>query len=108
MTPEEIREIVRLTIKELTQNELIIQDNYQSIVKAVGKKLTDYFEKKNDKRITHILNQLADDFYIDIIYLQYRDKKSMEWIADILEKDVSTIKRNKKRLITKIYKMLEE
>lgn len=38
----------------------------------------------------------------DIIFLQYRDAKTLEWIAEYFNVDVSTIKRNKKRLIYKI------
>ena len=107
MTPEEVKRVVKQTINELFIKDLI-RDNYQSELKAVNKKLYHHFERKKDKRITNILNELSDDAYIDIIYLQYRDKKTLEFIAEILDKDISTIKRNKQRLIKAIYKMLEE
>ena len=59
-----------------------------------------------DARILY-LTTFMDDEYIDIIYAIYRDGNTQEWLAEYLGVDVSTIKRNKKRLITKIYELLE-
>lgn len=44
--------------------------------------------KAPGKGVAYALNALSDDFYIDIIYLQYRDGKTIEFIAGALEKDV--------------------
>lgn len=108
MNIEEIKLIVKLTVEELTQRKLLQTDNYQNILTAVDKWLYDYFDNKhNSKNLTRLLHSLSDDPYIDIIYLRYRDYKTMEWIAEHLDKDVSTIKRNKKRLIMVIYEALE-
>lgn len=108
MNIEEIKLVVRLTIEELTQRKLLQIDNYRNILNAVDKWLYDYFNNKNSsKSLTRVLHSLSDDPYIDIIYLQYRDYKTMEWIAEYFDKDVSTIKRNKKRLIMAIYEALE-
>ena len=106
MTQEQIREVVKITIDELTKRKLLDTENYQTILRAVEVNLYRYFET-DDKSMTHILNFLSDDPYIDIIYLQYRDGKTLEFIAEILNKDVSTIKRNKKRLVLNIYEWLE-
>ena len=108
MTPEQIREIVKITLDELTQRKLI-KNNYQNILRIVEKNLKDFFNNKgNTRKIGYILRQLSDDQYIDVIYYHYRDHRTLEYIAEALEKDVSTIKRNKRRLITAIYNMLEE
>ena len=107
MTPEQVREVVKITIEELTKSKLLTTDNYQAVLKVVESKLYNFFSNK-DNGIGHTLNSLSDDQYIDIIFLQYRDSKTLEWIAEYFNVDVSTIKRNKKRLIYKIYELLEE
>ena len=107
MTPEQIREIVKMTLDELTARKLI-KDNYPVILGVVEKKLTEFFNNRGDGNgISYTLNQLSDDPYIDIIFYQYRDYKTLEWIAEYIGVDVSTVKRNKKRLIYKIYELLE-
>ena len=107
MTPEQIREVVKLTVDELMQRKLI-KDEYPVILKVVEKKLIDFFTTKGDIHgICPILNRLSDDPYIDIIFLQYRDEKTLEWIAEYMNVDISTVKRNKKRLVNKIYELLE-
>lgn len=109
MTPEQIREVVKMTLDELTQRKLI-KDDYQTILTAVEKQLHSYFNNYTCKvtAVNNALRSLSDDPYIDLIYLHYRDGKTLEWIAEYYEKEVSTIKRNKKRLITKIHESLEE
>ena len=108
MTPAEGREIVKMTLDELTQRKLITVDNYQTILQMVEPKLYEYFNDKGEGNgVSGVLYRFIDDEYIDIIYLIYRDGKTQEWIAEYMGVDVSTIKRNKKRLITKIYELLE-
>ena len=107
MTPEQIREIVKITLDELTARKLI-KDDYPVILKVVEGKLRAFFNDTGDsKGVSYALNQLADDPYIDIIFLQYRDESTLEWIAEAMDREVSTIKRNKKRLIKRIYELLE-
>ncbi len=107
MTPEQIREIVKMTLDELTQRKLIKSD-YPLILSVVEKKLIAFFSNSvGGHGVGYVLNQLSDDPYIDIIFLHYRDGKTLEWVAEILGVDVSTVKRNKKRLVLKIYELLE-
>ncbi len=105
MTETEIREIVKMTIEELTarQSESL---TYQDILRVMDKKLYGYFEKPNDRKIGESLTHYNGDPYIDIIYYQYASKMTIEQIAETMSKDVSTIKRNKKRIITKMYEEL--
>lgn len=105
MNPEQIREIVKITIEELMKQHIIEPENYQGMLRAVDRELYAFFDSKPTS-IGYVLRQFSDDPYIDIIYLQYRDKKTMEWIAEHMGKDVSTIKRNKKRIVSGMYKML--
>lgn len=107
MTPEQIREVVKMTVDELTQRKLI-KDEYPIILKIVERKLTDFFNNRGDGNgVSYALNQLIDDKYIDIIFLQYRDGKTVEWIAEAMNVEVRTILRNKKRLIYRIYELSE-
>ena len=107
MTPEQIREIVKITLDELTSRKLI-KDDYQCILKVVEKKLKAFFDNKgDDKGVSHALTQLSDDTYIDVIFLQYRDDKTVDWIAEAMDVEVRTIMRNKKRLVKRIYELLE-
>ena len=108
MTQEEIREIVKITIDELTQRKLITQE-YPVILKTVEKKIKEFFNNRGDGNgVSYALKLLLDDPYVDIIFLQYRDGKTIDWVAEYLDVEVRTIMRNKKRLITKIYEILEE
>lgn len=107
MTPEQIREVVKITLDELMSRKQINTASYQSVLQVIDVRLYKFFKGAKDKQLSYILNQLSDDTYIDIIYLQYRDGKTIEWIAEYMERDESTIKRNKKRLIYSIYDQLE-
>ena len=106
MTPEQIIEIVKITLDELTQRKLI-KDDYPVILNKVECSLKDFFNNKGSGRVGGILMSLSDDPYIDIIFLHYRDEATLEWIAEVMEREVSTIKRNKKRLVKRIYELLE-
>ena len=109
MTEEQVREIVRLTIEGLLDINDLQKDSYRHILIRVNKKLYDFFNHKGDsKAVAWALNELSDDPYIDIIYLQYRDEKTLEKIGEILHKDYSTIMRNKRRLILKLYNLVKE
>jgi hypothetical protein len=107
MTPEQIREVVKMTVDELTQRKLI-KEEYPVILGVVEKKLHEFFNNRGDGNgISYALNQLSNDAYIEVIFLQYRDGKTLEWIAEYMDVEVRTVLRNKKRLITKIYELLE-
>lgn len=108
MTQEQIREIVKITLDELEQRHML-KDPYQNVLRYVDKRLYNFFSNRGDGNgISYALHQLSDDAYIDIIYLQYRDGKTLEWIAEYYNKDISTIKRNKKHLVKKIYEMIRD
>lgn len=108
MTQDQVREVVKITIDELTKRKLLQIESYQTILRAVEVNLYRYFDSRGEGTNTsYALHVLSDDPYIDIIYLQYRDGKTLEWIAEVLNKDVSTVKRNKKRLILSIYELME-
>ena len=108
MTKNEIREVVKLTIEELDRRGRLKKLEYQDVLKVLDNRLYKFFNStERDKSLSYALRQIADDSYIDIIYLQYRDKQTIEAIAEYFEKDVSTIKRNKKRLMLSLYELVE-
>ena len=103
MELEEVKAIIRMTIDELEQRQLLKHDNYEYMLEVVGARLHTFFSGIKDSKLSKALSKLSDDTYVDIIFLQYRDCRTLEWIAEYLEVDVSTVKRNKKRLIQKLY-----
>lgn len=105
MNKDDIQNIVTMTIYELKRQGML-KDEYSVILKDTEPKIKEYFQKKNHKSIERFLIEFSDDPYIDVIYLHYRDGLTIEKIAECLDKDNSTIKRNKKRLIKIIHSRL--
>lgn len=106
MNKEEVQAIVFMTIKELKRQGML-KDRYSVILKETEPIIKQFFLKKNNKELERLLIEYSDDPYIDVIYLHYRDGLTIEKIAEVMDKDASTIKRNKKRLIQAIYNTLE-
>lgn len=108
MDQSQIREVVKITLDELAQRNML-KDPYQDILRIVDKDLRDYFNNKGDGNgVSYALHQILDDPYIDLIYLHYRDERTIEDIAEYYDKDTSTILRNKKRLVKSIYEMIRD
>ena len=106
MTPEEIRDIVRETLRELQKQGMLREQWYTKI----SKRLRDYYKAvpgMEDRRITEALNEIRSDPYYEVIPLHYNGCVTLEDIAEIRGVDVSTITRNKKRLCMMIYEYLE-
>lgn len=82
------------------------EEPYIKMRQQVEKKLQLYFSGKGGTDTAKCLAQLAGDPYIEIISALYRDHLTMEKTAERMGKDVSTIKRNKKRLIMEIYERM--
>lgn len=60
------------------------------------------YAQKLTKQIDAALNDVEDDVYYEIVPLTYFDKKSREYIAEYFDTTVTTISRNKTRLINKL------
>ena len=95
-----------MTIDELDQRGRL-QPSYRDILSKVEGKLKRFFAGEKMHDVAAALTELSDDAYIDVIYLQYRDGKTLEWIAEALERDSRTITRNKKRLIIRLYELMD-
>ena len=108
MTQDQIREIVKMTIDELGCRKMLT-DPYSEILRKTENRLYQFFNSEGDANgIGKVLKRFSDDAYIDVIYLQYRDGKTIEWIAEAMEKDESTILRNKKRIMKQIYESMND
>lgn len=107
MRVEEIREIVKMTIEELL-NDNALTDPFPRIKQIVEHELSLFFNSNGKTKVGSVLNQLSDDEYIDLIFLYYRDNKTLEFIAEYFDRDITTISRNKRRLILAIYNLLKE
>lgn len=100
---EQIKVIVSTTVDELLKRQMI-DERHQTYIKTAERYLYGFFDaEKKYKGVGEILKTLENDEYIQIIYLRYKDKCTIEEIAETCGKDVSTIKRNRKRLLKKIY-----
>lgn len=95
--PKKSKSIVTMSDNSIKLEENDILDNtIKNIEKSIIK------TKVVLKYIDHILSKFRNDDYYSIIELKYFKNKTVEEIAEILEKDVSTVSRNKNRLINEI------
>lgn len=58
------------------------------------------------KKINDALDMITDDMYYDVIVMYYFEKKTREEIAEQYDTTVTTISRNKTRLINKLKPIL--
>lgn len=73
---------------------------------TIGVKSSMMRTKQEVLRIERALETIKDDAYYCVIEYKYFDEMNFEEIADRLEKDESTCRRNKNRLINKLKIML--
>lgn len=99
--------IVRNVISEQTAKNLLI-DSDEIAYKAVSERLQRFYAPygDTDTELSNVLETLKYDRYKHIIWMFYRDGKTIEEIAEKLGVDSRTISRNKRRLCLAIYKKL--
>lgn len=79
------------------------EERYMQLIEKY--KLEKIETEREIKRIDNALNKIKDDKYYRIIELKYlyaKDKVADEQIAEMLDRDQSTVTRNRKRLINSI------
>lgn len=112
MTREEVREIVEETVKELIIQR-IVENPKRTAERVAGKEIKEYFDAQKigllgeDEYMEKALEDLKTDEYIEIVFMRYRDGYTAEQIAEKMGKDVTTIRRNNKRLLKELYIRLE-
>lgn len=102
MNKDEVQEIVKETVKELRRQGLV-HDDIKQIMRTVGQRLKDYYAGKPDEKLTEALDRLRNDVYFEIIPMYYHNRYTLENISERLFTDISTIGRNKKRLLIELY-----
>lgn len=103
MTKDEIRQVVNECLNELEKRR-IIKDMRAVVYDEMNRRLFSYYENGGkDPEITDAINSLDGDLYLGILPYYFRDRYTIEQIADLMQVDVSTIVRNKKRLCISLY-----
>lgn len=108
MTREEVEEIIQITLSELVRKKLL-KDPEAIVYKLISHRLFQHWmpAANPDLQLEEVLKELEDDPYIYAILLFYRDRCTVETIAERMGVDVRTVSRNKKRLCIEIFKRLE-
>ena len=111
MTDEEVKNIISSTVdttidkmlKYLKKNKMLKEP--EDIIYTDATDLLNVYYKngQEDMEITYAIRGLRFDPYYRIIPLYFEEGKTIEQIAEILDVDVRTIARNKKRLLLSIY-----
>lgn len=113
---EIINETVDYTVAKLKLSGLM-KDNRQTAFQKTEQILRNYNELKKSysedgtaKKFVDIidkaLKELESDLYYDIIPMMYFENQTRESIAEYFDTTVTTISRNKRRLINKLKYML--
>lgn len=114
MTDEEVKQfindIVNITVLKLKMAGLIKGDR-KSAYQKTEELLRNYNQfKKSDQpytqKLVSIINDalytIKDDIYYDIIPLVYFNGETREYVAEYFDTTVTTISRNKTRLVNKL------
>ena len=103
MTDEEVRRVVRETVQEIKKQGLL-NNCEDAIYRDVSEILRNHYQTEPiDQVVEYAIQSLRFDPYFRIIPMYYEQKETIENIAELLNVDVSTVIRNKKRLCLKIY-----
>lgn len=109
---EIIQETVNCTITKLKMSGLM-KDNRQTAFQKTEQILKNYNElkkaysedgtaKKFVDIVDNALNEILDDAYYDIIPMIYFENQTREMVAEYFDTTVTTISRNKHRLINRL------
>ena len=109
---EIIQETINCTIAKLKMSGLM-KDNRQTAFQKTEQILKNYNElkkahsedgtaKKFVDIVDNALNEILDDAYYDIIPMIYFENQTREMVAEYFDTTVTTISRNKRRLINRL------
>ena len=110
----DIDNIIEKTVTEtVTKLKLagMLKDDTDTAYEKTEKLLKRYNDiKLTDNKIVPVFNRaldaIRDDEYFQIIELAYFENRSREYIAEYFDIEVSTVSRNKKRLVNRISRMI--
>ena len=102
-----VAEMFDIMIQELKKNHLL-KNTTKCVYDDVSFQLKEFYRKvETDQKLKRALSELQDDLYYNIIPFYYKNRYTIENIAEMFNVDVSTIVRNKKRLCLSIYLLLQ-
>lgn len=99
--PEKSGSITSIVENVVHENK---NDQIENAISSLNQNI--YRTKVFIKYIDKVLKKFKDDPYYRIIKLKYFENKGIEYIAEEMQKDTSTISRNKNRLINEIKALL--
>ena len=109
MTDQKIKELIestaRATVEEM-KRQMILGDFEKIAEKDASEMLKSYFHSENNEKLSRVLKKISHDPYYDVITMYYRDGEKIERIAEMMNCEVMTIYRNKKRLCKIIYQKM--
>ena len=102
-----VDETVDATIRKLKAAGLL-KDATDVAYHEITARMQQYFrDGETDPEVTEALRKVEDDPYWKVLPLHFRYGYTLESIAEELDVDVTTVKRNKKRLSLRISELLE-
>ena len=106
MIPEEIRKYITKAVKR--EVRAYLDQNEDMIYMNISKRLIEYYQAgASDEILTEALDEVTTQKYFDVIPMYYRDRVTIERIAERFGVDVSTIVRNKRRICLDIQRAVE-
>lgn len=102
-----IREIVRETVEELKRSGILKTINEFAYAEVTSILTSYYKDGQSDPVIRKALEDIETDTYYNIIPLYFDYNYTLEKIAEVLDVDVTTISRNKKRLCLAVYNAIQ-
>lgn len=106
MTEEEVRQIVKQTVEELFKCGALRAFDDLAYTEAASLLAAYYQDGERDEAIRAAIESVAGDRYAKIIPLTYSYGYTLNEIAELMDVDVSTVSRNKRRLIVEIYRRI--
>lgn len=113
---EVLEKMVRMTVRETVaelRKQGLLQSQGDISYKTITEKLNAYYapfstaiSDEDRQRIDDALYAVGVDEYFEVIPLYFRDHWTIEKIAEELDREPSTITRNKKRLCLKIHSLI--
>lgn len=102
-----IKAIVRETIEELKRSGILKSFNELAYAEVTSVLTSYYKDGQTDTIVRNALKELESDIYYKIIPLYFDYNYTIEKIAEVFDVEVSTIRRNKKRLCLAIYDAIQ-
>ena len=108
---KELREIIQETVKEtifeMRRNGLLKRAD-DVAYNQIGARLYEFFKDPDkDPEMQAALDKIRGDYYAASLADYYRDHLSLDVIAEAYHCELTTIKRNKKRLCLQLFQMLQ-